>query len=91
MRTKISQINSHTFRVPHTVSDVYRGTIKIECHFGSLCLFVCLLNPGVMEALSLGVKRLGYEADHPPPSSAQVNKGKAVPPFPMRLHSAVLN
>jgi hypothetical protein len=35
--------------------------------------------PGV---LSLGVKRLGREADHSPPSSAEVKNCGAVPPLP---------
>jgi hypothetical protein len=33
-------------------------------------------------ALSLGVKRLGQEADHSPPSSAEVNNGGAIPQLP---------
>jgi hypothetical protein len=35
----------------------------------------------VSGALSVGVKRQGREADHPPPSNAEV---KAIPPFPNR-------
>jgi hypothetical protein len=43
-------------------------------------------------ALSLGVKRLGYEADHSPPSSAEVNNAwsYAFTP-PIRLHGVVLS
>jgi len=33
-------------------------------------------------ALSLGVKRLGREADHSPPSSAEVKNAWAIPPLP---------
>jgi hypothetical protein len=36
----------------------------------------------VLEALSPGVKRLGREADHSPPSSAEVKNGIAIPPLP---------
>jgi hypothetical protein len=39
-------------------------------------------------ALSLGVKRLGCEADHSPPSSAGDMNGGAIPPLP---HGMVLN
>jgi hypothetical protein len=35
----------------------------------------------VPEALSLGVKRPGREADHSPPSSAEVKKSGAIPPL----------
>jgi hypothetical protein len=31
---------------------------------------------------SLGVKRPGHEADHSPPSSAEVKNGGAIPPLP---------
>jgi hypothetical protein len=33
-------------------------------------------------ALSPGVKRLGREVDHSPPSSAEVKNGEAIPPLP---------
>jgi hypothetical protein len=33
-------------------------------------------------ALPPGVKRQGREADHSPPSSAEVNSGGGIPPFP---------
>jgi hypothetical protein len=33
-------------------------------------------------SLSLGVKRLGREADHSPPSSAESRMRGAIPPFP---------
>jgi hypothetical protein len=33
-------------------------------------------------ALSLGVKQLGCEAGHLPPSSAEIKNGGAVPPLP---------
>jgi hypothetical protein len=32
-------------------------------------------------ALSSGVKRQGREADHSPPSSAEVKNGRAIPPL----------
>jgi hypothetical protein len=37
------------------------------------------------------VKRQGLEADHSPPSNAEVKNGGAVPPVPIRLHGVVLN
>jgi hypothetical protein len=44
----------------------------------------------VTETISPGVNRPGREADHSPPSSAEVNNGGAIPPFPYRssCHSA---
>jgi hypothetical protein len=33
-------------------------------------------------ALSVGAKQPGCEADHSPPSSAEVKNGGAIPPFP---------
>jgi hypothetical protein len=36
----------------------------------------------VLRAASPGVKRLGREADHSPPSSAEVKNGGAIPPLP---------
>jgi hypothetical protein len=36
----------------------------------------------VRGAVSPGVKRQGREADHLPPSSAEVKKGGAIPPLP---------
>jgi hypothetical protein len=36
----------------------------------------------VREAISLGIKWPGREADHLPPSSAAVNNGGAIPPLP---------
>jgi hypothetical protein len=36
----------------------------------------------VLEALSPEVKRLRREADHPPPSRAEVKDGGAIPPLP---------
>jgi hypothetical protein len=45
----------------------------------------------VLGALSLGVKQQGREADHSPPSSAEVEKGGAIPPLPHMSSSLVLN
>jgi hypothetical protein len=45
----------------------------------------------VLGALSQGVKGPGREANHSPPSSAEVNYGEAIPPLPMSLHGIVLN
>jgi hypothetical protein len=39
----------------------------------------------VPRALSLGVKQLGHEADHSPPSSAKVKMHGVVPPLPDML------
>jgi hypothetical protein len=38
-----------------------------------------------------GVKQQRLEADHSPPSSAQIKNGGAVPPLPICLHGIVLN
>jgi hypothetical protein len=46
----------------------------------------------VPEALSLGVKRPGREADHSPPSSAEVkNAWSYISTPPLRLHGVVLS
>jgi hypothetical protein len=46
----------------------------------------------VPEALSLGVKRPGREADHSPPSSAEVkNVWRYTSTSPIRVHGAVLS
>jgi hypothetical protein len=45
----------------------------------------------VLGALSLGVKRKGREADHLPPSSAEVNNGGDIHPLPIRPHGIMLN
>jgi hypothetical protein len=37
----------------------------------------------VLGALSSGVKRLGREPNHSPPSSAEVKNGGAIPPLPL--------
>jgi hypothetical protein len=42
-------------------------------------------------ALSPGVKGPGLEADHSPPSSAEVKNGGAIPPLPIRLNHVALN
>jgi hypothetical protein len=43
-------------------------------------------------ALSLGAKRPGREAEHSPPSSADVKEGVDLFPYsPMRLHGVVLS
>jgi hypothetical protein len=44
-------------------------------------------------ALSPGVNRQGREADHSPPSSAEIKKGGVIPspPPPTRLYGVVLN
>jgi hypothetical protein len=42
-------------------------------------------------AVSLGVKGQGREADHTPPSSAEVKNGGVIPPLPISLHGSVLN
>jgi hypothetical protein len=36
----------------------------------------------IPRALSPGVKQLGRDSDHSPPSSAEVKKGGAIPPLP---------
>jgi len=45
----------------------------------------------VQGVLSLEVKRPGRKADDSPPSSAEVKKHGAIPPFPLRLHGIVLS
>jgi hypothetical protein len=42
----------------------------------------------LLGALSQGIKRPGREADHSPPSTAEVKNGGTIPP---RLHGIVLN
>jgi hypothetical protein len=37
-----------------------------------------------------GVEQPGHEADHSPPSSAEVKNGGAIPPLPIHLHKVVL-
>jgi hypothetical protein len=49
------------------------------------------LNQWVAGALSPGVKRLGREADHSPPSTAEVKKMELYPHSPIRLHGVMLN
>jgi hypothetical protein len=41
--------------------------------------------------MGTGVTRLWREADHSPPSSAEVKNGGAIPPLPVRLHGVVLH
>jgi hypothetical protein len=36
----------------------------------------------IPRTITLGIKRPGREADHSPPSSAEVKNGGAIPPFP---------
>jgi hypothetical protein len=45
----------------------------------------------VPESLSLGIKRPGREADHSPPSSAEVNAWSYTSTPPIRLHDVVLS
>jgi hypothetical protein len=45
----------------------------------------------VAGALSLGLKRLGREANHSLLSSAEIKNGGAIPPLPIRLHGIVFN
>jgi hypothetical protein len=45
----------------------------------------------VSGALSTGVKGPYREADHSPPSSAEVKNGGIIPPFPIRLLAVVVN
>jgi hypothetical protein len=49
-----------------------------------------LLSNGYPEDLSPVVKRQGREADHSPPTSAEVKK-TSIHPLPTRLHGIVLN
>jgi hypothetical protein len=43
------------------------------------------------DALSLGEKRQEREADHSPPSTAEVKNGGAIPPLPICINGEVLN
>jgi hypothetical protein len=45
----------------------------------------------VLWALSPGVKRLGCDPDHLPPSSAGVKNGSVIPIVPIHLHGMLLN
>jgi hypothetical protein len=38
--------------------------------------------PIILKALSLGIKRLGHKAGHPPSFSAEVMIGEPIPPLP---------
>jgi hypothetical protein len=49
-----------------------------------------LLSNGYLGAFSPGVKRQGDEADHSPPSSAEVKEGGAIPPLP-HIHFIAFN
>jgi len=54
-----------------------------------------LWGPSILQwlrgALSLGVKQVGHEVDHSPPSSAEVKECMELYPHsPIRLHSVVL-
>jgi hypothetical protein len=40
-----------------------------------------ICNKWVPGALSPGVKQMGREADHSPPTSAEIKNGGAIPPF----------
>jgi hypothetical protein len=42
-------------------------------------------------AFSLGVNWLDFEADHSPPSSAEVKNNGAIPPLSICLHGIVLD
>jgi hypothetical protein len=39
----------------------------------------------------LGIRRPGRDADHSPPSSAEVKNGGVIPPLLLCLHGIVLN
>jgi hypothetical protein len=41
--------------------------------------------------ISQGIKRKGREADHSPPTSAEVKNDGTIPSLPIRLHDVVLN
>jgi hypothetical protein len=62
-----------------------------------LTLFVPVLGPTqtpiqwVLRALSLGVKRQEHEADHPPPTSAEVKNTWIYTSTSLCLHGVVLN
>jgi hypothetical protein len=45
----------------------------------------------VQGAILLEVKQVGREADHSPPSSAEVKNGGAIPPLPICLYGIVFN
>jgi len=45
----------------------------------------------VRGAVSLGAKRPGHEADHSPPSSAEVNAWRYTSTPPIRIHGVMLN
>jgi hypothetical protein len=47
--------------------------------------------PTVPGALSLGVKRPGREADHSPPSGAEVQEWSYTSTLPIRFHCVVLS
>jgi hypothetical protein len=74
-----------------------RGDFNLMFNLLLFCLFVFILFllfrllSNVLETLSPGVKRPGNEADHTPPSSAEVKNGGIVPPFPIPLQGVAFN
>jgi hypothetical protein len=50
-----------------------------------------LIYSGYRELFPEGVKRPGSEADHSPPSSAEIKNGGAISPLPTHLYGVVLN
>jgi hypothetical protein len=85
----ISSQQSDGLRVGRSGFDSWRGNIfspYINTGSGATELPIKWV-PG---ALSHGVKRQGREADHSPPSSADVKNGD-IPPFPTRLHVIMFN
>jgi hypothetical protein len=57
------------------------------CFWGPLPL----LSNGYRGLILGGITRLGSEADHSPPSSAEVRNGETIPLLPIRLHGVVRN
>jgi hypothetical protein len=68
-----------------------------KCFLGSemfsrlKCFESTVLKEIYLGALSLGVKQLGHEADHSPPSSAKVNAWSYTSTPPICLHGMVLS
>jgi hypothetical protein len=87
--------NSFLINVPHNQNPLFAASRQYKIFFFSTASRPTLgptQSPiqWVPGALSPGVKQWGHEANHSPPSSAEVKKDGAIPPLPLCLHDIVL-
>jgi hypothetical protein len=88
-RTLLHSFMSHYIeglRTGRSGFDSWRGNIIVSPHINTGSGTTELPIQWVPEALSQGVKWLGRDSDHSPPSSADV-KSRDIPPFPTRLQA----